>query len=237
MTNIKHLLKCRIMKRNKLVFISIFTLFGLIALQIPFTRLMGSSVKFTLFDFLAPTAGTFLSTPIGIISVFLMQVINLLLHGVDKIGAASIIRLFPTLFAVLYFAKKRTVNILIPILAIIIFNLHPIGRSSWQYSMFWLIPIAAHFFRKNLFVRSLGATFTAHAVGGALWVWTFSLSREMWLALIPQTAMERTLIAAGISISYVVLTNILNYATKKRLIPRLFQLEKQYLLHDLVNFN
>ena len=176
------------MKRKQLIFISIFTLLGFFALQVPFTRVLGSNVKFTLFDFLAPTAGAFLSTPGGIISVLIMQILNLLVHGVNNIGVASIIRLFPILFAVFYFSKKRSVNIFIAALAILAFNLHPIGRSAWQYSMFWLIPIAAHFFRKNLFIRSLGTTFTAHAVGSALWVWAFGMTREMWLALIPQTA-------------------------------------------------
>lgn len=206
------------MKRDKLVFISIFTLLGLVALQIPFTRLLGSNVKFTLFDFFAPTAGAFLGTVPGVISVFLMQVINFLIHG-SKFDIGGIIRLFPTLFAVAYFAKKRTFNIIVPVLAIIAFNLNPIGRSAWQYSMFWLIPIAAHFFRKNLFVRSLGATFTAHAVGGALWIWAFGLTKTMWLTLIPQVMMERTLMAAGISVFYLVFNRMLNYASKKQLIP------------------
>lgn len=206
------------MKRNKLVFISIFTLFGLVALQIPFSRLLGSNVKFTLFDFLAPSAGAFLGTVPGVISVFLMQAVNYLLHG-SQFDIGGIIRLFPTLFAVAYFAKKRTFNVIIPILCIAAFNLNPIGRSAWQYSLFWLIPIAAHFFRKNLFVKSLGATFTAHAVGGALWIWAFGLSKTMWLSLVPQVIMERTLMAAGISAFYLVFTRILNFASKRHLLP------------------
>lgn len=202
------------MKKQNLIFISVFTVLGLIALQIPFTRLLGSNVKFTLFDFLAPTAGAFLSTAPGVLSVLLMQVINYVLHG-SQFDAGGIIRLLPTLFAVAYFAKKRTLNWIIPVLAIIGFNLNPIGRSAWQYSIFWLIPIAAHFYRKNLFVKSLGATFTAHAVGGVLWVWVFGLSKAMWLALIPQVIIERTLMAAGITAFYLVMKYTLNWAKKK----------------------
>lgn len=209
------------MKKQHVIFITIFTILGLAALQIPFTRLLGSNVKFTLFDFLAPTAGAFLGTVPGVISVFLMQAINYLIHGA-KFDVGGIIRLFPTLFAVAYFAKKRTFNVVIPVLCMLAFNLNPIGRSAWQYSMFWLIPIAAHFFRKNLFVRSLGATFTAHAVGGALWVWAFGLSKTIWLALIPQVIMERTLMAAGIAISYVVLTNVLKAAAKQKILSPVF---------------
>ncbi len=218
------------MKKNQLSFAFFFTILGLIALQIPFTTVLGSGTKFTLFDFLAPTAGAFLGTIPGIISVLLMQLINIALHGFNNVGFASLIRLFPVLFGVFYFSKKRSTDLFIPLLAIIAFNLHPIGRSAWQYSLFWLIPIAAHFWRKNLFIRSLGATFTAHAVGGALWVWAFGLSKTMWLSLIPQTAMERTLMAAGISISFVVLTNVLKLLAKNKLLPFIPHLEKQYLL-------
>lgn len=205
------------MKKEKLLSLSLFTLLGLLALQIPFTRLLGSNVKFTLFDFLAPTLGTFLGTVPGIISVLTMQLINLILHG-GKFDIGGIIRLFPTLFAVAYFAKKRPFNLIVPALCIIAFNLHPIGRSAWQYSLFWLIPIAAHFFRKNLFIKSLGATFTAHAVGGALWVWTFGLSKQIWLSLIPQVILERTAMAVGIAVFYLLINKALRYLTSKNIL-------------------
>lgn len=215
------MLQCKKSMKKNLIFISVFTILGLIALQIPFTRLLGSNVKFTLFDFLAPTAGAFLGTVPGVVSVFLMQVLNYLLHG-SNFDFGGIIRLFPTLFAVAYFAKKRTFNLVVPVAAMIAFNLHPIGRSAWQYSLFWLIPIVAHFFRKNLFVKSLGATFTAHAVGGALWIWAFGLSKTIWLALIPQVILERTLMAGGIAISYVILTRVLKSLAKTKLISSAF---------------
>jgi hypothetical protein len=198
------------MKNKTILSIFLFTFLGLIALQIPFSRVLGSNTKFTLFDFFAPSVGAFIGSIPGVISVFLTQVINYILHG-KNFDVGGIIRLFPTLFAVSYFAKKRIFNIIVPIITIIAFNLHPIGRSAWQYSLFWLIPIAAHFFRKNLFVKSLGTTFTAHAVGGALWVWAFGLSREMWLALIPQTAMERILFASGITVFYFVFSKAGRY--------------------------
>lgn len=211
------------MKKENLIFIAVFTVFGLIALQVPFTTVLGSGSKFTLYDFLAPSTGAFIGTFPGIVSVFFMQIINILIHGGKIADLSGFIRLIPILFAVFYFAKKRTINIFIPALAIIIFNLHPIGRSAWQYSMFWLIPIAAHFFRKNLFVRSLGATFTAHAVGGALWVWAFGLSKTVWLALIPQTAMERVLMASGITLFYFSMSKALHFISVRKIftIPHL----------------
>jgi len=197
--------------KKQFILTAILTVLGLVALQIPFTRLLGANVRFTLFDFLAPTFGAFLGILPGVIAVLLIQLVNILLQGIATINLGSILRLFPILFAVLYFSKKRAVNVIVPMLAIVAFNLHPIGRSAWQYSLFWLIPIAAHFFRKNLFVRSLGATFTAHAVGGALWVWAFGLNREMWLSLIPQVAMERAVMAGGITVSYLVISKAIAF--------------------------
>lgn len=204
--------------RKNLTFVIFFFLLGLIALQIPFTALLGANVRFTLYDFLAPTAGVFLTTLPGIMTVLLIQLINYLIHPDLLTGIVSFIRLFPVLFAVFYFSKKRSANLLIPLLSMLIFNLHPIGRSAWQYSLLWLIPVMTHYFRKNLLLRSLGATFTAHAVGGALWVWAFGLSREMWLALIPQTLMERALMAGGISVSFFALNKAFHYLQAKKII-------------------
>ncbi|MBI2611443.1 hypothetical protein HYW54_01715 [Candidatus Gottesmanbacteria bacterium] len=209
------------MKKNQIISIFLFTLLGLIALQIPFTQLLGANVRFTAFDFIAPTMGAFLGTVPGIISVLIAQLINIGVHGGNP-NTGQIIRLFPILFAVFYFAKKRSINLLIPILAIVAFNLNPIGRSAWQFSLFWLIPIAAHFLRKNLFVRSLGATFTAHAIGGAIWVWVFGLTKEIWLSLIPVVAIERLAMASGITLFYFVFSKVLHYAAKTRFSPFLF---------------
>lgn len=205
--------------KNNFTFAAFFIILGLLALQIPFTTVLGANVKFTLYDFIAPTLGTFLATTPGILVVLLTQLLNYVIHPDSATSLASIIRLFPILFAVFYFSKKRSVNFMIPLASIVIFNLHPVGRSAWAYSMLWLIPVFTHFRRYNLYFRSLGATFTAHSVGGALWIWAFGLSREMWLSLIPQTLLERVLMAAGISLSYYAIVKILNFLKSKKILP------------------
>ncbi len=217
------------MKQKKLVFILIFTVVGFIFLQIPVNKLAGSDVSFTLFDLFAPIAGGFLGPVIGIISVFLMTLGNFFYSGAE-FTAGPLIRLFPTLFAVYYFAKKDRSNIVIPALAMLIFWAHPEGRAAWFYALFWLIPIAAYFRKDNLFIRSLGSTFSAHAVGGALWIWVFGLPASVWISLIPVVAAERLLFAAGISLSYVALTNLLAYLEDKNILPaKIVYLEKRYL--------
>ncbi|MEX0617083.1 MAG: hypothetical protein WD231_04740 [Candidatus Woykebacteria bacterium] len=224
------------MDKKKLGFALIFTIVGFIFLQIPINQLAGSKVSFTLFDLFAPTAAAFFGGPIGIVSVFLMSLANfgLKVFQGTPVSTGVIIRLFPTLFAIYYFSRKDRSNIIIPILAMIIFWANPVGRQVWYYALFWLIPIAAYFRRDNLFIRSLGSTFSAHAVGGALWIWAFNLPASVWMSLIPVVAAERLLFASGISLSYVLLTNLLSYLEARRILPeKIFSLEKKYLFGSL----
>ena len=167
------------MTKKNLLFIAVFAILGFVALQIPVTQIAGSKAKFTVYDAFAPVAGSFIGSIPGVIAVFLMQFFNFLTNGAQIEDAGTIIRFFPMLFAVLYFAKKRKINLIVPVLAIAAFVAHPVGQTVWYFSLFWLIPIAMHFLRDRFLVaRALGATFTAHAVGGALWIWTFSLDRK-----------------------------------------------------------
>jgi len=198
-----------------------------LALQIPFTRILNSGISFTLFDFFAPVTGAFLGTSLGIFSVLIAQGLNIIFHGISNLNLAVLIRIVPTLFAVGYFSQKRQANPIIALLCIIAFNLNPIGRSAWEYSLFWIIPVIANRFHTNLFLRSLGATFTAHGVGSVLWLYAFGLPKEMWLTLIPQVMMERTLFAAGISVSYQIGILIQQYfspvrSTQKLIMPQRF---------------
>lgn len=220
--------------KNKIIFAAIFVLVGFIALQLPVNQLAGSKVKFTVFDLLAPISGAFMGSVFGVISVFLTQVLNLAFHGFNNIDKGNIIRLFPTLFAVWYFSRKQRELLIIPILAILAFNLHPIGRTVWYYSLFWLIPIVVWPFRDRfLILKALGATFTAHAVGGAVWIWVFNLPSAVWISLIPVVILERAIFALGISASYVFTNNLLAIVKKQKLLTSGFSLDKKYLLKNL----
>ncbi len=109
-------------------------------------------------------------------------------------------------------------------------NLNPAGRAAWFYSLFWLIPVACYFLQnKFLLAKSLGATFTAHAVGGALWIYAFPLPKTVWLALIPVTAMERSLFAIGIAATYLIFNNVLNYLVRKQWIKYGFLVNPRYV--------
>lgn len=213
--------------QKKLFFLALFSIIGFITLQIPFNKVMGSNVSFTLFDFFAPMAGGFLGPVFGIASVFAVEVINLFIKQ-TPLTTGSVIRLFPTLFAVLYFAlasKKGFTGkwlLAIPVLCIVAFIVHPIGRQVPYYAlMFWSIPVIAYFKKDNLFIKSLGSTFTAHAVGGALWIWAFNLPAAVWNGLIPVVIGERLLFATGIAVSYIAVKYTLSFLASKKILPKL----------------
>lgn len=211
--------------KQKAVFLAIFSIIGFIALQIPFTKLMGSDVSFNLFDFFGPIAGAFLGPWLGIISVLTVEIVNYTVKQ-TPLTTGAIIRLFPMLFAVWYFGSSKkswnsNIVLLIPILAIIAFVAHPIGRTVWYYSLFWLIPIIAYFKKDMLLIRSLGSTFTAHAVGGAAWIWAFNLPAAFWNNLIPIVIQERLVMALGIASSYLLMRQMLSFLASKKLLPSL----------------
>jgi len=204
---------------KRLVFILAFTVLGIILMQLKVSNLAGSSASFTAFDSFAPITGAFIGTAWGVVSVLAMQVVNFLIHGSLNTDVGTIIRLIPTLFAVVYFAHKSKFNVVVPIVAIAAFLIHPIGRTVWFYTLFWLIPIVAYFYQdKYLFVKSLGATFTAHAVGGAMWIYALNLPSSVWIGLIPIVVVERLLFAVGISVSFVLMTKAVDYLANKNLV-------------------
>src|SRR3989338_6443195 len=63
------------------------------------------------------------------------------------------LRFLPLIVGVWFFAKKEGRLLVLPALSIIAFNLHPVGRTVWFYSLFWTIPFLMWQFRE----RSLAA--------------------------------------------------------------------------------
>lgn len=218
------------LNKKQVAFIGLFVVLGIVSLQIKLSNLAGSQVSFTGFDFFSPGAGAFLGPVVGAVAVFLMQLFNFFIHGAKSSDIGTYIRFLPPLFAAIYFAKKTKFNILVPIVAIIAFNLNPTGRSVWYFSFYWLIPVICYFWQdRSLLARSLGATFTAHAVGGAIWIYAFALPKAVWVGLIPVVAMERLLFAAGIAATYVVMTNLVNILVEKKVLSDSLKIDQKYV--------
>lgn len=220
---------------HNLVALGIFIVLGFLALQVPINNLAGSRASFTMFDLFAPVSGAFLGTPFGIAAVFLMQLVNLAFHGFANFDKGVAIRLFPILFGVLFFSRvvKKGSNwlLLVPLISIISFNLNPVGRSVWYFSLYWTIPFLVFpIIKKSLVARSLASTFVAHSAGGAIWIWAFNLPAGVWQGLVPVVALERSIMALGICASYILVNNLVSILMSKKLIPQVFSPDKKYLI-------
>lgn len=198
--------------KKRLLFVVIFSILGFILLQIPFTNVIGGSTqKFSLFDFFAPTIGAFLASGWGVLSVIVVKTFNAIVNH-QTFDLATVIRLFPLALGALYFGarKHKTLVSIIPLFCMALFIAHPEGRQAWYYSLYWLIPTAASFTRKSLVMNSLGSTFTAHSIGSVAFLYAFNLPAETWIALIPIVFLERMLFTAGVAVSYVVMNSLVN---------------------------
>ncbi|MEM4389240.1 MAG: hypothetical protein QXG98_01080 [Candidatus Micrarchaeia archaeon] len=215
---------------TQLLFILLFGALALVAQNINFSQLVGSSNQyFTFFQFIGPLPASFLGIIPGVATILLAQLANYALLGkaIDFVGAW---RLLPMLFAGYYFGRgNRIVRALVPLACMVAFMAHPIGGQVWFYTLYWLIPPLALKFEHNLLARSLGATFTAHAIGSTIWIWTVPMPAEAWLVLIPIVAYERGLFALGIAVSHVVFNTLL--APFEAALPaRALRIERQYVL-------
>lgn len=221
---------------QKAVFLVFFTLIALISMQVNFSALVGANNQFfTFFQFFGPIAGGFLAMW-GVATILGAQLLNFVLAS-KELSIINLFRLAPMLFAAYYFSRNGIrgfadkFGIVVPLLAIAVFWLNPAGRAAWYYALFWTIPIIVKFLPDNLFLRSLGATFTAHAVGGTFWVLLVPMTAAQWTALVPVTAYERLLFALGISASYLFFTNVISALGKLSNldISSFINIEKRYV--------
>src|SRR3989338_8826068 len=214
------------MKLNKLItrkgalFLLIFSILVFAGDRINFSKLVGADNQFfTLFQFFGPIAGAFLGPVVGVLSVLIAEVASKVYTN-SSFDLVTVLRLLPMLFAAWYFGTRRDkLSFLVPVAAIILFVAHPVGRQVWFFSLFWTIHIIIKLLPKKYgekaFLKSLGATFTAHAVGGAMWNYIVPMTPEACVALIPIVIYERLLFAAGIAISFVALNTLLDKLDSK----------------------
>lgn len=206
---------------RRAIFISAFILLVFFGNKVNFSKLIGAENQFfTLFQFFGPIAGSFLGPLYGAAAVLGSQLIDFFAVG-KAFSLINVVRLLPMVFAAYYFGvkKRSSLTVVVPLLAILAFVLHPIGREVWFFSLFWTIPVIIKVlpikFANNTFLRSLGATFTAHAVGGAAWVWSVPMTAGQWVALIPVVIYERALFAVGITASYYIFNAVLDSLAEK----------------------
>lgn len=93
--------------------------------------------------------------------------------------------------------RHWALRIVVPVLCIALFMLHPEGAHASLYALYWLIPVCLYFSRSS-FAQALSSTFVAHAVGSVIWIYTTNMAASAWLLLIPLVALERLTFAVGI---------------------------------------
>ena len=228
------------MKLNKLItkkgilFLLVFSILVFVGDRINFSKLIGADNQFfTLFQFFGPVAGAFLGPVVGVFSVLIAEFASKIVNHA-AFDLVTLLRLTPMLFAAWYFGtKKSKASFLVPVAAIVLFIAHPVGRQVWYFSLFWTIPIIIKLLPKKygdrVFLRSLGATFTAHAVGGAMWNYIVPMTPGAWIALIPIVIYERLLFAAGITVSFVALNTLLDKLDSKTK-SEYVNVDKRYVL-------
>lgn len=211
-----------VMSAKGLAFVALFSLLALVASNVNFSQILGGTPNqtFTFFQFMGPIASGFLGAGAGVLAVLLAQVVSFVYLG-QSISPINILLLAPMLFAALYFAAyskgaagSRALGRLAPaavsLVCMALFIANPIGRQAWYYSLYWLVPAIVLLLPENLFLRSLGSTFTAHAIGGVIWIYLIPTTPAFWMMLIPIVAFERTMFALGITGSYFALNTVLS---------------------------
>lgn len=218
-------------------FLALFALLVLVGRSVNFSKIVGSENQFfTLYQFFGPVAGRFLGTTFGIASVLVAEIAQLVITGKEW-SIINLLKLTPMVFAAYYFgSKKRITSSIIPGVCMLLFWLHPTGREAWPYALYWLIPIIGRILpnktKLRLIAQSFGATFTAHAVGSVLFLYTIPMSSAEWLALIPVVALERFFFGSGIALSYVAINaglGLLDEKMRLKIPKAVLDIDKDYI--------
>jgi hypothetical protein len=201
--------------RKKLAFLAAFIAASLAASKINFSPLLGTENQyFTLFQFLSPIGGGIFGSGFGAVAALAAQAVSTAATGAP-ISAFNLLLLFPPACAAWYFGAKGRAVLAVPLACMALFWLNPVGAQAPLYALFWLVPVAASLARQNLLARSLGTTFTAHAVGSVAFIYSIPSTPELWMALIPVVIAERAIFAAGIAATFVTANAILGALSSK----------------------
>jgi hypothetical protein len=192
------------MKRTK----AVSSLVGSVASLTPWTffriaPIWGSYLSFfTASQIIVPLAGAYSARRALIATWAVKTLVYASTHALSPLFALGYH--LPTTTAALYLAHPITTrsrivtSTLFSISALIFSGAVGITPALW-YTLLWVIPaLLGAYGASSLFARATVATFLAHAVGSALWAWTFPLAPSAWVALIPVALAERTVYASGI---------------------------------------
>jgi hypothetical protein len=160
--------------------------------------LVGSQmIWFSGMNCIMPLSGAF-GGMFGAIAAFLIRFfLHTLLFGTISLSFLALC--LPGLCASLYWAtRSRLIHVVLPVICMGLFAAHSVGSQAFVYSLYWLIPVIIFYIpRESLFLRALGSTFIAHAVGSVIWVYAVPMIPVVWISLMPIVALERIFFALG----------------------------------------
>lgn len=187
------------MRNEQTRYAPLFFLVSQIGTPLKISWMVGTyAAFFSLSNCITPLGGAFCgmggSTVIGVIALL----VRMSIAGVF-FPLAHLAQIVPGMFAGYYWASRSIyIRLVVPGLCMGAFILHPVGGAAWGYTLFWLIPIALYLLNStHIFLTALGSTFTAHAVGSLIWLYTVPMDAAAWNLLIPVVLFERLLFASG----------------------------------------
>lgn len=126
----------------------------------------------------------------------------------------------PTFCGALYLSSNsKLTRICLPLMCIILFILHPTGHLAMFYASYWLIPIViASINSRSIFLQCLGSTFTTHAFGTIIWLYSNLLDVKAITILSSFVWAERLIFAAVMSCVYYSIVSAKAYLTSKNTI-------------------
>lgn len=207
----------------KVLFTVFFIALFMVLTKVKFWPIFGTESSFSFGAIFGPVIPRFLNVYWGASAIMLARVLGFAV-GYYKMGdignmakfLMSWLTFVPIIAAGTYFAKMFKGDrrlIIIPAFSILAFLLHPIGREVWYYSLFWTIPILIAFLKTRIdsivrnyiaqvYIYSLGSSFTDHAIGSIIYLYLINIPPEAWVQAIPFTPVERAVFAAGIAFFY-----------------------------------
>lgn len=171
--------------------------------------IVGSKAAFfSLSQALAPISGLFANKGSNTIIFIFRTIITLF---VSKFGVlTSLLYHFPTFCGALYFSSNsKLLKIAIPVLCMTIFISHPIGSQAFLYSFYWIIPMAITILNlRSILAQAIASTFTTHAVGTIIYLYTHNISAATWNSLIAIVWAERLAFALTITAVYYIVVYV-----------------------------
>ena len=161
---------------------------------------------FSVANCLVPLTGAFCGMAGSTMLFGLALCLRMVLHG--ALSLSLLAQFVPGLCAGYYWASRSAlIRVFIPVVCMVLFMVHPVGGMVWIYAFYWLIPIALYLFNTNhIFATALGSTFTAHAVGSVIWLYTVPMDVAAWKLLIPIVFFERLVFAAGMVVMHKIIS-------------------------------